>query len=302
MAFSSLSRFPFLRTCRSFPASQLRHCVNLRVFWTSPFLIQVRRYLFTHYTPETLLNHVFEDLRKPKAPNMPKAINSLESVLSLLAHSHHPSLWTWHTCLRRWTTWHYLPLKCPHKILLALIKPGKHSKVVGALKYLDVCTSYSMSIAWSLNCNGSYLCVGFLGSSTLDSLSTTPKSFYLSHRSSLPSVSDTLDKSHITLGKPLLSVTLAKNTRQTFYWQKVLWRLLFLDKYQSTHQPLSLPYSSVITLLFFTIFWIKFTCFMNGEIWTCSLSLVHNLLYHHTTTPIVSILHFHSSCIITNRE
>jgi hypothetical protein len=26
MAFSSLSRFPFLRTCRSFPASQLRHC------------------------------------------------------------------------------------------------------------------------------------------------------------------------------------------------------------------------------------------------------------------------------------
>jgi hypothetical protein len=31
--------------------------------------ILVRRYLFTHYTPETLLNHVFEDLRKPKVPN-----------------------------------------------------------------------------------------------------------------------------------------------------------------------------------------------------------------------------------------
>jgi hypothetical protein len=29
---------------------------------------RVRRYLFTHYTPETLLNPVFEDLRKPKAP------------------------------------------------------------------------------------------------------------------------------------------------------------------------------------------------------------------------------------------
>jgi hypothetical protein len=29
----------------------------------------VRRYLFTHYTPEILLNPVFEDLRKPKAPN-----------------------------------------------------------------------------------------------------------------------------------------------------------------------------------------------------------------------------------------
>jgi hypothetical protein len=32
-------------------------------------LIRVRRYLFMYYTPETLLNHVFEDLRKPKAPN-----------------------------------------------------------------------------------------------------------------------------------------------------------------------------------------------------------------------------------------
>jgi hypothetical protein len=29
----------------------------------------VRRYLFTHYTPEILLNPVFEDLRKPKVPN-----------------------------------------------------------------------------------------------------------------------------------------------------------------------------------------------------------------------------------------
>jgi hypothetical protein len=32
-------------------------------------LIRVRRYLFIYYTPETLLNHVFEDLRKTKAPN-----------------------------------------------------------------------------------------------------------------------------------------------------------------------------------------------------------------------------------------
>jgi hypothetical protein len=30
---------------------------------------RVRRYLFTHYTPEILLNPVFEDLRKSKAPN-----------------------------------------------------------------------------------------------------------------------------------------------------------------------------------------------------------------------------------------
>jgi hypothetical protein len=32
-------------------------------------LIRVRRYLLMYFTPETLLNHVFEDLRKPKAPN-----------------------------------------------------------------------------------------------------------------------------------------------------------------------------------------------------------------------------------------
>jgi hypothetical protein len=32
-------------------------------------LIRVRRYLFMYFTPETLLNYVFEDLRKPKAPN-----------------------------------------------------------------------------------------------------------------------------------------------------------------------------------------------------------------------------------------
>jgi hypothetical protein len=32
-------------------------------------LIRVRRYLFMYYTPEALLNHVFEDLRKTKAPN-----------------------------------------------------------------------------------------------------------------------------------------------------------------------------------------------------------------------------------------
>jgi hypothetical protein len=33
-------------------------------------LIQVRRYLLMYFTPKTLLNHVFEDLRKPKAPNI----------------------------------------------------------------------------------------------------------------------------------------------------------------------------------------------------------------------------------------
>jgi hypothetical protein len=32
-------------------------------------MIRIRRYLFTYFTWETLSNYVFEDLRKPKAPN-----------------------------------------------------------------------------------------------------------------------------------------------------------------------------------------------------------------------------------------
>jgi hypothetical protein len=50
--------------------------LRLRAILRIPFVLlhtmvltQVRRYLFMHHTPETLLNHVFEDLRKPKAPN-----------------------------------------------------------------------------------------------------------------------------------------------------------------------------------------------------------------------------------------
>jgi hypothetical protein len=31
--------------------------------------IQIRRHLLMYYIPETLLNYVFEDLRKPKVPN-----------------------------------------------------------------------------------------------------------------------------------------------------------------------------------------------------------------------------------------
>jgi hypothetical protein len=40
-------------------------------------LIRVRRYLLMYFTPETLLNHVFEDLRKPKAPNSPYVMTDL---------------------------------------------------------------------------------------------------------------------------------------------------------------------------------------------------------------------------------
>jgi hypothetical protein len=60
--------------------SHLRCCINLRILWASAVVpIRVRRYLFTHYTPETLLNHVFEDLRKPKAPNSSCVCQSRET-------------------------------------------------------------------------------------------------------------------------------------------------------------------------------------------------------------------------------
>jgi hypothetical protein len=52
--------------------TQLRPCVNLRVPCASSYRgsdPNFRRYLLTYFTPKTLLNHVFEDLRKPKAPN-----------------------------------------------------------------------------------------------------------------------------------------------------------------------------------------------------------------------------------------
>jgi hypothetical protein len=67
-----LSRFLFLLTCRSSPVRSFGPAPTF-VFFMLAFhvviLIRVRRYLFMYYTLETLLNHVFEDLRKPKAPN-----------------------------------------------------------------------------------------------------------------------------------------------------------------------------------------------------------------------------------------
>jgi hypothetical protein len=66
--FKSVS---FSATTPKLSCSHLRRYINLRIIWASPTVIstRVRRYLLTHYTPETLLNLVFEDLRKPKAPN-----------------------------------------------------------------------------------------------------------------------------------------------------------------------------------------------------------------------------------------
>jgi hypothetical protein len=66
----------FLSTCRSSLAHSFDSVpssvslVLLRiVILTHVRRVQVRMYLFMYYTPETSLNHVFEDLRRSKAPN-----------------------------------------------------------------------------------------------------------------------------------------------------------------------------------------------------------------------------------------
>jgi hypothetical protein len=62
---------PFLLPCRSSPAHSFGSTPTFVFFVLLQIvvLIRVRRYLFMYHTPETLLNHVFEDLRKTKAPN-----------------------------------------------------------------------------------------------------------------------------------------------------------------------------------------------------------------------------------------
>jgi hypothetical protein len=67
--FKSVSSF--LLSCRSSLAHSFGSVPSF-VFFPCFFIpwVLVRRSLSTHYTPETLLNHVFEDLQKPKAPNI----------------------------------------------------------------------------------------------------------------------------------------------------------------------------------------------------------------------------------------
>jgi hypothetical protein len=66
----------FLSSCRSslthsfgsVPSSVSLVLLHIMIL-TQVRRVQVRRYLFMYYTPETSLNHVFEDLRRLKAPN-----------------------------------------------------------------------------------------------------------------------------------------------------------------------------------------------------------------------------------------
>jgi hypothetical protein len=55
-------------------------------------------YLFMYYTPEILLNHVFEDLRKTKAPNniLARFVNEPARELNELSHSSNTKLYAYH--------------------------------------------------------------------------------------------------------------------------------------------------------------------------------------------------------------
>jgi hypothetical protein len=71
-SLSPLSRFLFPPLSRSTPACSFGATsafVSTMLFTSCMVLARVRRYLFICYTWKTLLNHVFEDLRKTKAPN-----------------------------------------------------------------------------------------------------------------------------------------------------------------------------------------------------------------------------------------
>jgi hypothetical protein len=76
----------FLSSCRSSLAyifgsvpSFVPFCFIIQQFWLVR-RVHIRRYLLMYYTPETLSNRVFEDLRKPKAPNMRVALNPFQVI------------------------------------------------------------------------------------------------------------------------------------------------------------------------------------------------------------------------------
>jgi hypothetical protein len=88
--FKSVSSF--LPSCRSSLAHSFGSVPSF-VFFPCFFIlwVLVQRSLSTHYTPETLLNHVFEDLRKPKAPNR----TYLQKVLYKHPRVKSEIQWTW---------------------------------------------------------------------------------------------------------------------------------------------------------------------------------------------------------------
>ena len=72
IAFSPLSRFLFLPLSRSSLARSFGATptfITIMLFTSYMLLTRVRRYLFICHTWKILLNYVFQDLRKTKAPS-----------------------------------------------------------------------------------------------------------------------------------------------------------------------------------------------------------------------------------------
>jgi hypothetical protein len=74
--FKSVS---FSATTPKLSRSHLRRCINLRIILRFSYcdIDSSPKILFTYYAPEILLNPVFEDLRKPKAPNTRVGLRNL---------------------------------------------------------------------------------------------------------------------------------------------------------------------------------------------------------------------------------
>ena len=81
-SLNSLRLVPFSDITPKVPYAQLRLCANLRILCTSSHCgsdPSPKVHVHTmHRTPKTLLNHVFEDLRKTKAPNSTRSARYLE--------------------------------------------------------------------------------------------------------------------------------------------------------------------------------------------------------------------------------
>jgi hypothetical protein len=118
-------------------------------------------------------------------------------------------------------------------------------------------------------------------------------------------LSHTLGKGHFTLdkhfiGKGFFAEYFFLDTRQ----RKTLGKLRIVKNPKNSKTTLTHPFNHTHRpIIFHHYFLNQIYMFCKWcEIQTRNLSLAHTLLYHYTTTSIVSILCFHSSCTITNRE
>jgi hypothetical protein len=93
----------------------------------------------------------------------------------------------------------------------------------------------------------------------------------------------------------------SKSTRQIKNRKKLKKTAIFFKILGTTLQPYLSSITLPTALTFFTIILNEIYMFYMVR-FELATSLAHTLLYHYTTTPIMSILRFHYLRIITNRE